>query len=130
MGGHLPVREWTRGRPHPNPLPEGEGNMRIPFWLWFSGVAVSSACCVYLCKKPCVYFACGPVSRRPVACGRGLRPETDVDNAVLVHGALPGLTLHQASIERMWVYLSHNDCPRYVSQRWLRQLTKLRLEVC
>ena len=48
-------------------------------------------------------------------------PETDVDNAVHVHGALSGLTLHQASIERMWVYLSHNDCPRYISQRWLSQ---------
>ena len=48
-------------------------------------------------------------------------PETDVVNAVLAYGALSGLTLHQASIERMWVYLSHNDCPWYITQRWLGQ---------
>ena len=33
---------------------------------------------------------------------------------------LSGLTPHQASIERMWVYLCHCDCPQYVTARWLR----------
>ena len=46
-------------------------------------------------------------------------PEDDAENALLVHDALSGLTLHQASIERMWVYLTHNDCPQYVFRRWL-----------
>ena len=44
---------------------------------------------------------------------------TDVDNALKVYGALSELTPHQASIERMWVYLCHNDCPQYVAARWL-----------
>lgn len=45
--------------------------------------------------------------------------ESDVDNALVVYRALSGLTLHQASIERMWVYLCHHDCPKYVTARWL-----------
>lgn len=45
----------------------------------------------------------------------------DVDNALLVYDALSGLTSHQASIERMWVYLCHSDCPRYVTTRWLNR---------
>ena len=44
---------------------------------------------------------------------------TDVENALIVYEALSGLTPHQASIERMWVYLCHNDCPQYVATRWL-----------
>ena len=45
---------------------------------------------------------------------------TDVDNALYVYTSLPDLTPHQASIERMWAYLSHCDCPRYVATRWLK----------
>ena len=48
-------------------------------------------------------------------------PSTDVDNALTVYGSLPNLTVHQASIERMWVYLCHRDCPQYVATRWLDQ---------
>lgn len=44
---------------------------------------------------------------------------TDVSNAIAVYEALPGLTPHQASIERMWTYLCHCDCPKYVTNRWL-----------
>ena len=47
-------------------------------------------------------------------------PATDVDNALIVYDALSDLTPHQASIERMWVYLCHCDCPNYVQQRWLK----------
>lgn len=46
---------------------------------------------------------------------------TDADNALVVYEALSKLTPHQASIERMWVYLSHCDCPEYVTARWLRR---------
>ena len=44
---------------------------------------------------------------------------TDAENALIVYQALSGLTPHQASIERMWVFLSHCDCPDYVAARWL-----------
>ena len=44
---------------------------------------------------------------------------TDVDNALAVYESLSNLTAHQASIERMWVYLCHCNCPGYVSHRWL-----------
>ena len=46
---------------------------------------------------------------------------TDVDNALVVYEALSNLTPHQASIERMWVWLCHRDCPKYVTARWLNQ---------
>ena len=45
---------------------------------------------------------------------------TDAKNALIVYRALPDLTPHQASIERMWVHLCHCDCPGYVAQRWLK----------
>ena len=49
-----------------------------------------------------------------------VRPyETDATNAVVVYRALAGLTPHQASIERVWTYLCHCDCPQYVAWRWL-----------
>ncbi|MYC24714.1 MAG: hypothetical protein F4X56_02195 [Gammaproteobacteria bacterium] len=44
---------------------------------------------------------------------------TDAANALAVYGSLRDLTPHQASIERLWVYLCHFDCPQYVSVRWL-----------
>ena len=44
---------------------------------------------------------------------------TDVDNALVVYDSLSGLTPHQASIERMWTYLCHCECPKYVVARWL-----------
>ena len=46
---------------------------------------------------------------------------TDVDNALTIFESLSGLTPHQASIERMWVYVCHCDCPQYVAGRWLNQ---------
>ena len=49
----------------------------------------------------------------------GRPSSTDVENALIVYEALSGLTPHQASIERMWVYLCHSDCPQYVAARWL-----------
>ena len=46
---------------------------------------------------------------------------TDAENALIVYNALRYLTLHQASIERMWVYLCHFDCRQYVAARWLNR---------
>ena len=51
----------------------------------------------------------------------GRPSSTDVENALIVYDALSGLTPHQASIERMWVYLCHCDCPQYVTARWLNR---------
>ena len=45
--------------------------------------------------------------------------ETDVDNALVVYQSLSRLTPHQASIERMWAYLCHRECPNYVAKRWM-----------
>ena len=47
--------------------------------------------------------------------------KTDPENALIVYGALSELTPHQASIERMWVYLCHSDCRGYVAARWLNR---------
>ena len=44
---------------------------------------------------------------------------TDGVNALVVYEALSQLTPHQASDERLWVYLCHQECPEYVSSRWL-----------
>ena len=46
---------------------------------------------------------------------------TDASNALAVYDALRDLNPHQASIERMWVYLCHFNCPQYVSARWLKR---------
>ena len=54
----------------------------------------------------------------------GRPSSTDVENALIVYRALSRLTPHQASIERMWVYLSHCDCPQYVTARWLSRRPK------
>ena len=50
--------------------------------------------------------------------------KSDVDNAILVYKALSGLTSHQASIERMWTWVCHCDCPAYVAGRWLTDRPK------
>ena len=47
--------------------------------------------------------------------------ETDADNALIVYEALAELTPHQASMERLWAYLCHRDCPEYVAARWLNR---------
>ena len=44
---------------------------------------------------------------------------TDPENAAVVYGALSDLTPHQASMERVWTWLCHCDCPQYVAWRWL-----------
>ena len=44
---------------------------------------------------------------------------TDGANALVVYEALSQLTPHQASDERLWVYLCHQECPGYVAARWL-----------
>ena len=44
---------------------------------------------------------------------------TDATNAVVVYSALAALTPQQASMERMWTYLCHCECPQYVTARWL-----------
>lgn len=45
---------------------------------------------------------------------------TDRHKALAVFQALSNLTPRQASDERLWVYLCHQKCARYVSWRWLR----------
>ena len=45
--------------------------------------------------------------------------KTDVDNALTVSDALAKLTPYQATIERMWAFMCHYECPEYVSARWL-----------
>ena len=45
--------------------------------------------------------------------------DTDSHNAMVVYTALQALTPHQASDERLWTYLTHHECPQYVSARWL-----------
>ena len=47
--------------------------------------------------------------------------DTDAENALIVYNSLSDLTPHQASIERMWVYLCHSDCRQYVAARWLNR---------
>ena len=47
--------------------------------------------------------------------------DTDAENALIVYNWLSDLTPHQASIERMWVYLCHSDCRQYVAARWLNR---------
>lgn len=44
---------------------------------------------------------------------------TDAANALAVYEMLGDLTPHQASMERLWVWLCHHDCPEYVAARWL-----------
>ncbi len=46
---------------------------------------------------------------------------SDVENSLLVFNEMSQLTPHQASIERMWVYICHCECPKYVATRWLNQ---------
>lgn len=49
-----------------------------------------------------------------------VRPSrTDDTNALVVYEALSELTPHQASDERLWVYLCHQEHPQYVAGRWL-----------
>ena len=43
----------------------------------------------------------------------------DPENALIVYNALRSLTRHQASLECLWVYLSHCVCDDYVRKRWL-----------
>ena len=43
----------------------------------------------------------------------------DPENALVVYEALNSLTPHQASLECLWVYLSHCVCDDYVRKRWL-----------
>ena len=45
---------------------------------------------------------------------------SDGRNALVVFQKLSGLTPHQASDERLWVYLCHRECAKYVGMRWLR----------
>lgn len=46
---------------------------------------------------------------------------SDGVKALVVFRALSELTPHQASDERLWVYLCHHECAKYVSWRWLRK---------
>lgn len=49
----------------------------------------------------------------------GLNYSDDADS-LIVYRELEELTPHQASDQRLWVYLCHCVCPNYVSQRWLK----------
>ncbi len=51
----------------------------------------------------------------------GKRPaSTDAVNALAVFESLSELSPYQASDERVWTYLCHNECRSYVAERWLR----------
>ena len=45
--------------------------------------------------------------------------ESDAKNAYTVFGAMKNLSPHQATDERLWVYLSHTECKTYATNRWL-----------
>jgi hypothetical protein len=45
--------------------------------------------------------------------------EVDVDNALVVYGALKGVNRYLARDERLWVYLTHGPCLEYARKRWL-----------
>lgn len=45
-------------------------------------------------------------------------PRDDVSNSLIAHIPLRVLTPHQASVERIWVYLCHTDAAMYVVKRW------------
>ena len=49
---------------------------------------------------------------------------SDAQNALVVYKSLKELSSHQASIERLWVYLCHCICPDYVTARWFYQRPK------
>ena len=46
-------------------------------------------------------------------------PETEVENSLIVHRALPGMTPSLAREERIWVRLTHVECLDYSRSRWL-----------
>lgn len=46
------------------------------------------------------------------------KPIGDVSNSLLVFNSLKALTPHQASVERVWVYLCHTRCAEYIAMRW------------
>ncbi len=46
------------------------------------------------------------------------KPESDLENTRLVHGALRMLTPVQAMDERLWAYLAHVTYWRYMRERW------------
>lgn len=48
----------------------------------------------------------------------------DSDNALRVHDHLGALTPHEASEERLWVYLCHVECADYLRVRWLGKRPK------
>ena len=51
--------------------------------------------------------------------GAGQPSRTDERKALVVFQKLSDLTPHQASDERLWVYLCHQECAKYVRWRWL-----------
>lgn len=52
---------------------------------------------------------------------RGRLPgKHDGENALVVYRALDQLTPYQASDQRLWTYLAHNECAGYIARRWLR----------
>ena len=46
------------------------------------------------------------------------RNEHDAVNSYIVFQALKNLAPHQATDERLWVYLCHTDCKEYATSRW------------
>ena len=54
----------------------------------------------------------------------GAPAQSDANNAVVIYSAMSKLTPHQASEDRLWTYLCHNEGRGYVTQRWLRGYTQ------
>lgn len=60
-----------------------------------------------------------PVGDELMLTAQGDLGEADARSAMLVYGKLDKLTPQQASDERLWTYLCHVECPKYVARRWL-----------
>jgi hypothetical protein len=43
----------------------------------------------------------------------------DVENALIVSGALKGVSRYLARDERLWVWLTHGPCIKYTRERWV-----------
>lgn len=51
--------------------------------------------------------------------GGNTSPEAEIENSLIVHDALPGMTRALAREERVWTRLTHVECLEYSRSRWL-----------
>ena len=60
---------------------------------------------------------------QPLAGSKRLIDKFDLENALLIHEALPGLSAMEASDERLWVSLALGEFHRYTMSRWATGLS-------